>query len=87
MTGVLLVLFLGLLSAGAFGEDSNAGGVAALFFLGLIAFGAYNAFSERGITSFEGELEQDPGPSSCLACSGPLSAGSRFCPLCGSRVR
>lgn len=76
---------------GPFGAPPIFGLFPILFFVVTLIIAAasfYNAFSDRGIASYEVEIEE-PGTGStrfCPSCGRAVGEGDRFCRHCGAAL-
>ncbi len=85
----------GLHSIG-FGNPGGAnafGNITSIFMIVWVLFGLigagvsfYNAFSEKGVPTYEIDLKNQGNSSFCPQCGKPIGDSDRFCKHCGSEL-
>jgi hypothetical protein len=95
----LVVMVMGLVMLGSYRSNAQGfGNVPGTGFLGvfmvvwvlfgLVGAGAafYNAFSQRGLPTYEIDVDdEDPSTGFCPQCGRPVTENDRFCRHCGAR--
>lgn len=90
----LVVMVIGLVmmtrSVGPFGGPGGIVGpfIIAWVVIALVGAGLafYNAFSRRGISLYEIDMEEDDDASFCPQCGKPVDRSDEFCRHCGARI-